>query len=248
MPIRTGISVISLAADSDRRGAFLRNAAMADVEWRFFDACTGLAPGLTYDPAESDVAWGRRLTQGELGCYASHFSLWQNLLASDLDQLIILEDDLLVDWGFIRLMLDVDFSAQGINYLRLFSRVPCPSRHIRWRYLDDSRALIRFVDYALGTQAYLITRNGAATLSLHCQRVRRAIDHEMDRFWDHGVPNLAVYPYPVVEISAPSRIGGSRFETSLIPPALRQRRLAARALEKVRRTMARVSPNPRLIL
>jgi glycosyl transferase family 25 len=246
--VRTEILVINLAHDTDRREAFTRQASAAGVSWNFFQACTALAPGLAYDPADSLRACGRPLTTGELGCYSSHFSVWQKLQTSDWDQLIVMEDDLLVDWAFIRLMVGRDFAAQGINYLRLFSRLIPPFRHIRWRYLDDSRRLIRYLDYAYGTQAYLITRKGAATMARHCQRVCRPIDHEMDRFWSHGVPDLAVYPPPVVEISAPSRIGGGRYEGASVARAVLRRHAASWLMEKARRKWARFSPNPRLTL
>lgn len=248
--MKTEITVISLARDAERRASFARQAEAAGVDWRFFDACTALTPALQYDPADSIIAWGRALTPGELGVYASHYSLWQGLIASGADQLIAFEDDTLVDWAFIRRISEIDFSAQGVQFLKLFSRIASPCKCLRWEYIEPSRSLIRFTDYALGAQAYLITRSGAQTLVRHCRRVRRPIDHEMERFWAHGLPNLAVYPFPVIEISSPSRIGERMFCEPLSAASweLRGRRLASRALEKARRAAARFAPEPQLSL
>jgi hypothetical protein len=33
----------------------------------------------------------------------------------------------------------------------------------------------------------------------------------MDRFWEHGVPNLSLFPFPVVEEFRDSTIGDDRF-------------------------------------
>jgi glycosyl transferase, family 25 len=245
--VRTAIWVISLANDRDRRETFIRNAAAADVAWSFVDACPGLAPGLDYDPADSMVTVGRPLVAGELGCYASHFSLWEKLIQSEYDQLIVMEDDLLVDWAFVRLLLDVDFAARGIHYLRLFSRLMAPFKRLRWEYLEKSHHLIRFVGYALGCQAYVITRDGATTFLRHCRRVRLPLDHEMDRFWAHGLPNLAVYPYPFIELCSPSRIGDARHEADAVPLKFRAQGFLTRAADKACLAWARFSPNPAIV-
>jgi glycosyl transferase family 25 len=246
----SAVSVISVATDGERRARFTRDAAGAEVKWRFFDACTRLTPSLRYAAEDATVAFGRRLSPGELGCYASHFSLWEELLASDRDQMIVLEDDTLVDWRFLRTLIDIDFDAQGIHFLKLFARLSCPSKLIRWEYIEPSRALIQFRGYALGTQAYVITRKGAAALVEHCRRVRRPIDLEMERSWVHGLPTFAVFPYPVIELSSPSRIGARNVEEPLLRDNLlfRSRRVASRAIEKARRAAALLQPTPQLTL
>ena len=32
----------------------------------------------------------------------------------------------------------------------------------------------------------------------------------MDRFWAHGVPNIGLFPFPVMELGLPSTIEGER--------------------------------------
>ena len=87
--------------------------------------------------------------------------------------------------------------------------------------MDRYHHLIRCTGYALGTQAYLLTRNGAEKLLRSGQRVRYPIDAFLDRYWEHGVPNLALFPFPVFERCQPSSIGAARFAAERTPLAAR---------------------------
>jgi hypothetical protein len=56
----------------------------------------------------------------------------------------------------------------------------------------------------------------------------------MDRTWDHGLLNLALYPFPIYERYQPSSIGEGRFSAPTSrwrPPSLRN--LWARAHRKL---------------
>ena len=212
---RTAIKVISLAAAPERRHAFAECAQSAGCHWEFFDAHTMPVPGLTYDERRVTGAYGRKLHPGELGCYSSHFELWRWLLQSDFQQLIVLEDDVVVDWEFIRNFCDMGMEGRGIEYLRLFAKMPAPWRFIASPYFDQYRHLIRFTGYALGTQAYVISKRGAERLIRHGSDIEAPVDVYMDRTWDHGLLNLALYPFPVYERYQPSSIGEGRFSRSL---------------------------------
>jgi glycosyl transferase family 25 len=198
-----------------------------------------LGPALTYDPNKAIIAKGRPMRPGELGCYSSHYHAWLELLESGLPQMIVLEDDTIVDWGFLQKVAAVDFQAGAILYLRLFARRPCAFRRYG-KVVEPQRHLVEFVDYAHGTQAYVVTRGGAERFVRHCRTVRRPVDIELDRSWDHGVPCLAAFPFPVIEVSAISSIGPERWERVEIPPRLRARRWRARVIERARRVSHRL--------
>lgn len=216
---QTKIWVISLANAAERRAQFGRRAGDAAVAWEFFDAHTQLAPTLTHDNGSTRATHGRTLRAGELGCYSSHYALWQWLVDSDCEQMIVLEDDVQVDWSFVSFLSEKNFAEFNISYLRLFAKIPARWRYVASPFLDRYRHLIRYTGYALGTQAYLLTKTGASQLLREGQTVRYPIDVYMDRYWEHGVPNLAIYPFPVYEIFQPSSIGQARFEREAIPAA-----------------------------
>jgi glycosyl transferase family 25 len=209
---QTRVFVISMRDSTGRRAAFVDRAKNATIPWKFFDACTGLVPGLSYDGAERKIL-GRDLTAGEIGCYASHYALWKRLLDDDADQYVILEDDVIVDWKFLAKLAEVDFGASGIDYLRLYCLRPSPLKVAKYRFLEN-RHLLELIDPAFGTQGYVITRAGAERFATHSRRIIRSIDTQMDRYWEHGIPNLCLFPFPIIEELGASRIGGERFKVS----------------------------------
>lgn len=205
------IVVISMTNAEKRRAAFAARAEAAEIPWRFFDACTGLIDGLTYDAQAVERNKGRGLTKGELGCYASHFRVWQEMSDQGIAQCIVLEDDVIVDWAFLAQLSVTDLEAQRIPYLRLYSKVPTFSRVAKRNFLQHSRSIVELVGHPYGTQGYAITLSGARAFLKTCATVRRPIDDQMDRSWEHGVRNLALFPAPVIEEFVPSGIGSDRF-------------------------------------
>lgn len=234
MSPRTLVLVISLPDAEVRRAAFRERARETTLAWSFFDAHRELGPGLTYDADEAVVAKGRTLMPGELGCYSSHYHAWQALLASDAAQMIVLEDDTIVDWTFLEQLAAVDFAARGVSYLRLFAKRPCAFR-LHGEALESQHYLVEYAGYVHGTQGYVLTRGGAERFARHCGRVRRPVDIELDRAWDHGVPCLAIFPFPLTEISTASTIGTARWTRPPIPSELRAARFRMRMAERARR-------------
>jgi glycosyl transferase, family 25 len=177
----TAIRVISLPAALERRQAFARTAVAAGCDWEFFDAHTTPVYGLSYDEKRVIGIYGRKLHPGELGCYSSHFDLWRWLVKANCEQLIVLEDDVVVDWEFIRDISTINLASRGIEYLRLFAKMPAPWRFIASPYFNKYRHLIRFTGYALGTQAYVISKTGAGRLIYHGSNIEAPVDVYMDR-------------------------------------------------------------------
>jgi glycosyl transferase, family 25 len=232
MIVETSIVVISLPNATARRAKFSARAEQAPICWSFFDAHTELRPGLTYDPDDAIVAIARELHPAELGCYSSHYSAWLKLLESDGRQMIVLEDDTIVDWAFIAKLAAVDLRASGVSYLRLYAKRPCRWRRIGAHAVEPRRYLAEFLDYTWGTQAYAITRDAAERFVRHCRRVRRPIDNELDRSWDHGIPNLCIFPFPVIEESTASTIGRGLITRLYVPERLHKRRRRSKLLDR----------------
>lgn len=210
----TPVLVVSLHDAHDRRARFAARAEGTSCAWSFVDACRGAVAPLVYDPATALRHHGRALQPGELGCYASHAKLWEALCDDPVhDQYIILEDDVIVDWRALELFGEHDFTAAGHHYVRLYSRKPAPFVQLVPNYLPRPTALIQITGKPFGTQGYVVTRTGARLLLDACRVVRRPIDDQMDRYWEHGIPSLALFPYPIMEETVLSTIGASRFGT-----------------------------------
>jgi glycosyl transferase, family 25 len=245
--MRTTIRVISLARDPQRRVAFTERAQATNVAWSFFDACTSLSPALTYDEEQAIVRRGRPMMPAELGCYSSHYSTWVEFLASSAEQLIVMEDDTLIDWEYLRKVAEHDFSANNVHYLRLASMAVPPAIY-KGELLG--RYLVHYLGYALGTQAYLLTRKGAQHLVEHMRTVRGPIDDALDQSWWGSLPNYGLYHHPVMEMAGPSRIGAARNASYQLNPRLKLRRLWFRVQEKLRsrgyRLWMRLGGGPRV--
>lgn len=238
--VRTRIIVISMSEAAARRSRFQERAQGAQVPWGFYPARSALHPALRYDEQEAIVAKGRPLRKGELGCYSSHYAAWEELQGDEADQYVVLEDDVIVDWVFLERLAEIDFAEMGIHYLRLYYKTPTRHAILKENFIDRSRAIVELSGPAFGTQGYLITKTGARILLDHCREVRRPVDDEMDRSWAHGLPNLAIFPFPIIEESAQSSIGSRRFETFVVPRHLKLKRLLTRKVERWRRDAERV--------
>ncbi|MEE8601602.1 glycosyltransferase family 25 protein [Euzebya tangerina] len=232
----TKVVVLSLPTATERRRRFEASVPTCSLPWSFFDAHTGLDPALTYDDRAARRAKGRSLTAGEIGCYSSHLGIWRQLLAGEDQAYIVLEDDVIADWLFLRALADHRPVDHGISYLRLYyKRTP---RYVERQrpFLTRSTALIELLDPAFGTQAYYIARPAARHFLARFSTVSRPIDDQLDRYWEHGVPNYSVFPFPVLETVQESMIGHQRFEEPAAPvPA--SARLAG-YLDRTRKRMA----------
>ncbi len=226
--VRTKIFVVSMRNAAERRRIFIDSAIPDATSWKFFDAHEMLHPDLHYNQDLAIVTKGRPLTDGELGCYSSHYALWKQLIDDDADQYLILEDDILADWSFIRQLIAEDHAEAGRDYIRLYYKKPAPARILQKDFICRATRLIEISGYCFGTQAYLLTRNGAKRFLAHAGDVTRPIDDQMDRSWIHGIPNLAVFPFPVLERSVPSAIGTSRFKSYEVPQRLKLKRFVSR--------------------
>lgn len=235
MSSNTAIRVISMATAQDRRSHFSGDAQGAGVPWAFFDALRLPQEPLRYDEAAARVHTGRPLRPGEIGCYASHYSLWRWFLESEHDQLVVFEDDVVVDWAAIRVLYARDLASDGIHILKLFATHLPRSRIARYKLFSDHSHLVLLQGYCYGTQAYVLTKQGAAALVESCGRLTMPVDWAMSRYWDYRVSNYAVFPFPVLERLGPSIIGHSA-ATDLAPtPADRVGRFLWRVRDRLTR-------------
>ena len=203
----TPVYVLSVIGAEERRAAFAEQARSARSAWRFVDAATALPEWLSYSEARAVRRFGRALTRGELGCFASHCGAWKALLASSDKQCLVLEDDIIGDWGIIDRLLEIDIAAFGLALVRLYATHPFQHRLAISRFLGPHCHLVEARGMFLGAQGYLLTRHAAARLVRLATTVEMPVDWLMGRYWDYGFPNYCVFPFPIIERSVPSNIG-----------------------------------------
>ena len=232
---QTRIIVINLVDAAERRSRFEERARGATVPWSFYPAHTALHPALRYDERAAIVAKGRPLRAGEIGVYSSHYAAWRDLQSDGADQYIVLEDDVIVDWSFLGKLAEVDLSAKGINYQRHYYKLPVRASKVQGDFIERARSIVELDGTSFGAQGYVITKAGAKVFLDHCAIVSRPIDDEMERSWVHGQPNLAIFPFPIMEESGASTIGSTRFEAFVVPRNLKFKRFVTHRFERWRR-------------
>jgi len=249
--VSTKIKVISLPTAHERRSDFAAHARSARSNWSFVDAMTDAPPELPYFERQAQRKFGRKLTRGEVGCFASHWAEWDALLKSDEDQRIIMEDDVIVDWNALDVIAETDFSAFDIDLLRLYATHPIQYRVEVTRFLGPHIHLLNCRGMFLGSQGYVLTRRAAARMVSLATSVDMPVDWFMNRYWEFGFPNYCLFPFPLIERSTPSHIG----DRSEFPPIDRSTwflRQGFRLLDRASRGIAdhirfrasAFSPNP----
>jgi glycosyl transferase family 25 len=201
--------IISLVRSSERRTLIEENLKDFPIRWRFFDALDSQgAYAYAANPANQIDRYGRRLTDGEIGCFKSHISVISEFdHNSDVDWLLVAEDDVWIDVQFDFELLTKFLEERGINYLRLYCR--------QWKAADvvdtfGERQILRFKTDPYGSQAYLINRTASEAFRSCINSIDRPVDDEYGRFWVNGVDIFAIFPFPVIERSIVSTLLSER--------------------------------------
>jgi len=114
--------VISLKRSEERRERVRAQLDPLPLEYEFFDAVEGSVGHQAffdrYDERQYLINCGRTATPGEIGCFASHLSLWR--LCVELDQpLLILEDDFQLTAQFVDAVTLCDELIGEYGFIRL---------------------------------------------------------------------------------------------------------------------------------
>ncbi|WP_041594922.1 glycosyltransferase family 25 protein [Helicobacter cetorum] len=137
---------------------------------------------------------GKRMGFGELGCYASHYLLWQKCVKLN-EAICILEDDVSLKEHFKE---SLEFCKEHINELG----------YIRLMHLEENVAkkktsikgvskILHFKD-GIGTQGYVLAPKAAhQLLKYSAKKWVMPIDCVMDRYYWHGVKNYVLEEFAI---------------------------------------------------
>ena len=204
---KTAIRVISLKDSKHRRAEFSRQVVGVELDWSFFSAYKNIVSPLGYNDREAIRRCGRALFPQEIGAYVSHFKCWEWLANSEYDQAIIFEDDVIVDWSTITQLSQFNLSAHSIDLLRLFATHPTKYEIVMYRFLSPNCHLVRIKGPHFGTQGYMLTKAGSRRLIEDYTNIVAPVDWILMRYWEHGLVNYSLFPFPVIEKNLPSTIG-----------------------------------------
>ncbi|XP_070531927.1 procollagen galactosyltransferase 2-like [Ptychodera flava] len=167
------IYMINLARRRDRRERMFWNLEQLGIDFKHFEAVDGNRDltkeiiqdmGIVMLPGFADPYHGRELTMGEIGCFLSHYRIWQEVVNKSYSKVMVLEDDIRFHFKFRERL-------QGVmNELR--------ELHINWdlvyigrkrldnskeSYVRGSRRLV-WPYYTYWTLGYILSQKGAQKL------------------------------------------------------------------------------------
>nr|WP_257874378.1 glycosyltransferase family 25 protein [Helicobacter sp. 11S02596-1] len=124
---------------------------------------------------------------GELGCFASHYLLWEKCVQIN-ESIIVLEDDIEILPNFFDALTHI--AKNRFEYVRLMQLSTAKSCQ-----LDEHFGFLKH--YAFGTQGYYLTPKGAQKFLRYAKKWVEPVDLYMDRYWKHGVLNVIYTPCPI---------------------------------------------------
>uniref|UniRef100_A0A8C0L2X2 Cerebral endothelial cell adhesion molecule n=1 Tax=Canis lupus dingo TaxID=286419 RepID=A0A8C0L2X2_CANLU len=166
------VFVISLARRPDRRERMLSSLWEMEVSGRVVDAVDGrtlnssLMRSLGVDllPGYQDPYSGRTLTKGEVGCFLSHYSIWEEVVARRLARILVFEDDVRFESNFRgrleRLMEEVEAEKLPWDLIYLGRKQVNPEEEAAVEGLPH----LVVAGYSYWTLAYVLSLAGARKL------------------------------------------------------------------------------------
>jgi glycosyl transferase family 25 len=211
------IVVINLERSLNRRALMQENLERLGLEFEFFpgiDASRGEHLSISrHDERASILDHGRPLSIGEIGCFASHYLVWQRCVKAK-EPLVILEDDVMIAEEFPRALSAARELLGQLHLIRL---------GIVWND-DQTKQIGAFQGFEIiqysrggtwGLQGYLVSPEAAANLVTHAAVWSLPVDLYLSRDERHGFRSFGIYPLPVThadQSSYPTVIGTDRWE------------------------------------
>ncbi|XP_045879729.1 inactive glycosyltransferase 25 family member 3 isoform X3 [Meles meles] len=176
------VFVISLARRPDRRERMLSSLWEMEISGRVVEAVDGRtlnssimrSLGVDLLPGYQDPYSGRTLTKGEVGCFLSHYSIWEEVAARGLAQVLVFEDDVRFESNFRgrleRLMEEVEAEKLPWDLIYLGRKQVNPEEEAAVERLPQ----LVVAGYSYWTLAYVLSLAGAHKL-LASQPLRRML-------------------------------------------------------------------------
>ncbi|XP_020821402.1 inactive glycosyltransferase 25 family member 3 isoform X2 [Phascolarctos cinereus] len=166
------VFVISLARRPERRERMLSSLWEMEIAGRVLEAVDGSALnsstikslGVDLLPGYYDPYSGRTLTKGEVGCFLSHYAIWEEMVTRGLERVVVFEDDVRFEASFRqrleRLMEEV--SQEQLQWDLIY----LGRKQVTWEEEPAVEGVHHLVvaNYSYWTLAYALSLSGARKL------------------------------------------------------------------------------------
>ncbi|CCQ12671.1 glycosyl transferase, family 25 [Pseudoalteromonas luteoviolacea B = ATCC 29581] len=148
-----------------------------------------------YDENANAKRHHRPLTPGEIGCYISHFKIWQALVEQNQPYCVVLEDDLTIESHLAEVLALIP-KLKSWDMIKLSDDRANP--FINQLSLSEAFTLGNYLKVPNGCQGYVISLEGAKKL-LQRKPFFRPVDVDLQFHSEIGLRLFGIKPYPVAE-------------------------------------------------
>lgn len=178
MIFTVSIFVISLVTAEQRRQHILSEFKKYDINFNFYDAVT---PD-TLNSAANSIGLDLSqigLSPGEIACLLSHLMLWKRAVESEMDYIVIFEDDIYLGRSSEIFLNDFSWIPSDIDIIKLEAFDKKVDMSFFPRSLGKGRYLYQLKSMHLGGAGYILSREAAKSLLAYitCMPNLVAIDH-----------------------------------------------------------------------
>ena len=190
--------VINLDRDKDRLAKVEQEFAAAGMAFKRVPAINGadLPDRIAPYFLDADGNYAPHLTAGEIGCYASHLSVWHRVLLEEDRCALICEDDVRLVPQFREVIdLIIAKAPPGWDLIRLSS----PTERAKYRFAEVSPyySIVRYTKIPASAAGYLLSKVGAMKLLVVTRRTR-PVDLDCGCPWEFNLDTYGVLPTPVL--------------------------------------------------
>jgi glycosyl transferase family 25 len=175
------IYAICLEREVERRQRLNVNLSFLDVDPVFVGIDgNNLPKSMSERNSEREAfkQWGRALTQGEVGCYASHLLVWEQVANGDNEFALVLESDAVLTKEALNMIELILREHRDVDLVMLSWADCIPSVWGR-RRLSESYKLVQFARKTHVIAAYLLSRTGARELLDKSHTIAMPVDEFM---------------------------------------------------------------------
>ena len=187
------IFVINLKKSTQRKEFIKNELNKLGLNFEIFPAVDGKKNDpifKKYDKKKHLFLKGYPLLKGELGCFASHYKLWQKCL--ELNQpIVVLEDDIKFLKNAKNFLTNLDENLP-FEFLYLFTTKQTNSKNTKIITSYLGLEIIQYKKSPYTTMGYVITPNGAKKFLNHAKRWFLPVDDYMTCFWINKVRPLGL--------------------------------------------------------
>jgi glycosyl transferase family 25 len=191
--------VINLKDSNTRRDSLTQRLEQLGINFELFEAIDGRRDKHPffekYDDNKRIKYRRKKLSGGELGCFASHYLLWQKCIELN-HPIIVMEDDIIVENLFIEAVKITEKYIDKLSCLRL-SAVSLHRRPYLKVKAIGSFNLADHIRGPAGTQCYALSPLAAKAFIDAAETWFLPVDDYMDRYWSHGIDCYSLMPFPV---------------------------------------------------